>query len=220
VTARTRLLGLTAAVVAALAIAPASASASGGLNVTLSGGQLQITGDSEVNQVALVTVTPPGSSSPDLVVGDVAAGIVDPIPFFCFRVDPTIIRCPHTMIYGITVDLGPGNDTVSAKGISEAEAYDTALIYIQMKLGAGKDIAQGAPGRNSISGGPGNDTIVGGPFDDRLFGGGANDFLDGLGGNDLFQCGAGGRDLFNDGPGKDLVNIRTCEKRVRRHFVP
>jgi Ca2+-binding RTX toxin-like protein len=214
------LAGLSAVVIAVLAVVPASANAAGGLVVSLSGGQLRITGDNEVNDVALVTVTPPGSSSPDLVVGDVSAGIADPIPPFCPRVDPTIIRCPHSMIHGIDVNLGPGNDTLSAKGISEVEAYDITQIYIQAFLGKGRDVAQGSPARNAISGGAGNDMIMGGPLGDRLFGGGQNDFLVGLGGNDLFQCGAGDHDLFNDGPGKDLVNVRTCEKRVHRAFVP
>jgi Ca2+-binding RTX toxin-like protein len=204
---------------AALALAPASASAGAGVTVSLSpSGSLQITGDAEVNHVALVTVTPSGGS-PDFVIGDVAAGISDPLPSACPRVDPTIVRCPLSMIHSVNVGVGAGNDTVSVKGLYAAAAYDIQQIYI--KLAKGNDVAVGGPASpNTILGGAGRDMIMGGPFGDRLFGGGQDDFLVGLGGNDLFQCGSGDADLFNDGPGKDLVNVKTCERRVHREFVP
>jgi hypothetical protein len=217
--ARTKLAGLLAIVAAGLVMAPAPASAAGGVSVSLSGGQLQITGDAAVDHVAIVTVTPEGSNSPDLVLGDVTAGVADPIPSSCFRVDPTIIRCPQSSIGGITIDLGPGNDTLSAKGLEGLAAF-TFKRFLTARLGAGNDVAVGAPAPNLLSGGPGRDMLMGGPFADELFGGGQNDFLVGQSGRDLFQCGNGPHDLFNDGPGKDLVNIRACEKRVHREFVP
>ena len=172
-----------------------------------------------VNKLALVTVTPSGGS-PDLVIGDVAAGIADPIPTVCARVDPTIIRCPQSMVGHITIDLGPGNDTLTAKGIQSTRAFDIHREYLRLFLGQGNDVAEGSPGPNAIFAGPGRDLIMGGPLGDKLFGGAQNDFMVGLGGNDLFQCGKGPHDLFNDGPGKDLVNIRACEKRVHRESVP
>jgi Ca2+-binding RTX toxin-like protein len=202
----------------ALALAPASASA--GIHATFDpagNGTLIIQADHSdyVNDVALVDVTPSGGQT-DLVIGDVAAGIADPLPLICPRVDPTIIRCPLSMIHGINIDLGRGNDTMSAKGLSPAVRI--ALRYINANLGSGRDVAVGGPTRNTLAGGPGRDVLTGGNFGDKLFGGGQNDFLVGLGGNDLFQCGNGGKDRFDDGPGKDLVNIGTCEVRVHAKF--
>jgi Ca2+-binding RTX toxin-like protein len=202
----------------ALALAPASASA--GIHATFDpagNGTLTIQADYSdyVNEVALVDVTPNGGQT-DLVIGDVAAGIADPLPSICPRVDPTIIRCPLSMIHGINIDLGRGNDTLSAKGLSPEVRI--ALRYINANLGQGRDVAVGGPTRNTLIGGPGRDLLMGGPLGDKLFGGSQNDFLVGLGGNDLFQCGKGSADRFNDGPGKDLVNVGTCEVRVHTRF--
>jgi Ca2+-binding RTX toxin-like protein len=173
----------------------------------------------ENNRMAFATVTPTGGS-PDLVVGDLAAGIADPIPTICVRVDPTIIRCPLLMIDGVNIDLGPGNDTLSGKSLTDAPGYDISQLPFRAILGAGRDVALGGPGPNVIFGGAGRDLIMGGPLDDKLFGGAGNDFLVGEEGNDLFQCGGGPHDLFNDGPGRDLVNVKRCERRVHREFAP
>jgi hypothetical protein len=212
--------GLTAAVVvASLAMLPASAQA--GLKVSFDprgNGQLVIQADYSdyVNKLALVTVDP-GGGSLDLVIGDVTAGIADPIPTVCFRVDPTIIRCPQSAITGLNINLGPGNDTMNASGLEQLAAF-TMRQFLTAQLGPGNDVAKGAPAANTIYGGPGRDMIMGGPFADRLFGGAQNDLAVGLGGNDLFQCGKGNHDLFNDGPGKDLVNVGTCEVRTHTKF--
>jgi Ca2+-binding RTX toxin-like protein len=217
VSGRRALARLITIIAAVLAVAPASANA-GGLVATLGAdGSLQITGDSQVDHVALVTVTPPGSSTPDLVVGDVTAGITS-FPPSCFMVDPTIFRCLQSSITGININLGPGNDTLNAQGISLPEGFDAKKEFIKLYLGRGRDVAKGAPAPNLISGGPGRDLIMGGSFDDHLFGGAGNDLLVGEEGNDLFQCGKGPHDLFNDGPGRDLVNVRTCEVRVHQGF--
>jgi Ca2+-binding RTX toxin-like protein len=217
VSGRRALARLITITVAVLAVAPASANAAGGLVATIGAdGTLQITGDSQVDHVALVTVTPPGSSTPDLVTGDVTAGIAS-IPPSCFMVDPTIFRCLQSSITGININLGGGNDTLSAKEIQE---INLRVARFNAELGKGNDVAVGGPFPNVILGGPGRDMIMGGPFDDRLLGGPQNDFSVGLGGNDFFNCGKGPNDLFNDGPGKDLVNVRTCEQRVHRQFVP
>jgi len=203
-----------------MAIAPASAQADIVATYDPAGnGRLILKADYRdyVNQMALATVAPSGGST-DLVVGDVAAGIADPLPSICPRVDPTIIRCPLSMIHMINIDLGPGSDTLSAEGVDQAAAYDITQLYIKAHLGKGRDVAVGGPGTNVIFGGAGNDMIMGGPLRDKLFGGAQNDFLVGLGGNDLFQCGKGSRDRFNDGPGKDLVNVATCEVRVHSKF--
>jgi Ca2+-binding RTX toxin-like protein len=216
---RSALGRLTAGVIALMAIVPASAHA--GIKVTFDpagNGDLVIQADYSdyVNKLALVTENPSGTS-PDLVIGDVTAGIANPIPSICFRVDLTIIRCQQSMVGQININLGRGNDTLNAKGIEQLAAF-TMQQYLTAHLGPGKDVAEGAPAANVIFGGPGRDLIMGGPFGDKLFGGAQNDFLVGLGGNDLLQCGNGPHDLFNDGPGKDLVNVGTCEVRVHTKF--
>ena len=218
---KSALARLTAGVVALFAFVPASAQA--GLTVTYNPAGdgdwvLSASYSDYVNKLALVTVTPSGGT-PDFVIGDVSAGIADPIPSVCFRVDPTIIRCPQSLVGQVNIDLGRGNDTLTAKGLEGLAAF-TFRRFLTAQLGAGNDVAEGAPAANRIFGGPGRDMVMGGPFGDKLFGGGQNDFLVGQAGKDLFQCGKGRNDLFNDGPGADLVNVATCERRVHREFVP
>src|SRR5919201_3294019 len=77
----------------------------------LSAGELRLDDpDGADDQIAITTVTPTGGL-PDLVIGDVTAGIADPIPGFCQRMDPTIIRCPLNQVMSVTGFLGGGNDT-------------------------------------------------------------------------------------------------------------
>jgi hypothetical protein len=216
------MLMLIAVVISMVAVSSASAIPRGAevqLNTRpdLRSTSLVVNAFAENNRMALATVTPSGGS-PDLVIGDIAVGIADPIPSVCARVDATTIRCPQLMINDIRIDLGPGNDTVSARDIHAAEGHDISQIYVN--LGKGNDVAVGGPFPNVLLGGPGRDMLMGGAFSDRLFGGADNDFLVGLEGKDLFQCGKGPEDLFNDGPGKDLVNVRTCEHRVHKVFLP
>jgi RTX calcium-binding nonapeptide repeat (4 copies) len=155
---------------------------------------------------------------PDLILGDPSAATVGPIPSPCVSVSANTFRCPAAELQSIIFDLGPGNDTFSAAQIERSMAPN--LARIKVVLGSGNDEAVGGPVPNVIFGGAGRDLIMGGPLGDKLFGGGGNDFLVGQEGNDLFQCGKGRHDLFNDGPGKDLVNVRACERRVHREFVP
>jgi Ca2+-binding RTX toxin-like protein len=122
------------------------------------------------------------------------------------------------MVVQIFINLGPGNDTLSAGKLDPVEAAAVRIFYAS--LGPGRDVAVGAPVPNVIHGGQGRDLLMGGPDEDDLFGGGQNDFMVGLGGNDLLQCGKGNNDIFNDGPGKDLVNVRACEHRTHKQFAP
>src|SRR4051794_15892547 len=221
--ARRTLLVLLAAAITAIAVPSASAFPRGAevqLTTTrpdLQSASLVVTAFGDNNRMALATVTPSGGS-PDLVIGDVAVGIADPIPSVCARVDMTTIRCPQLMINDIRIDLGPGNDTLSDRAIYAAEGHD--ISQINVNLGKGNDVAVGGPFPNVLLGGPGRDALMGGASSDRLFGGAGNDFLVGEAGDDLFQCGGGPEDLFNDGSGKDLVNVRTCENRVHKQFAP
>ena len=209
------------AVVAALLIAALAPSGASATKLTLENlGPLEwhiLLNDPlhHVNHVGVTTTTPTGGS-PDLVIGDLADGIDDPVPFPCQRVDAMIVRCPLNMITGFTADLGGGNDTF---GIGVTQDIDTAALQIYTAyLGAGNDVAKGGPVINQFYGGSGRDELKGGPKADFLYGGAQNDFSVGLGGNDLFECGKGRHDRFNDGPGKDKVNVGTCEFRVHTIF--
>src|SRR5204862_4696031 len=88
---RTALLFLATGLVTLVAAAPANASLGSGVSITTTQrpdlrSTLQITDPfREDNRMAFATVTPEGGS-PDLVVGDLAAGIADPIPTICGRV--------------------------------------------------------------------------------------------------------------------------------------
>src|SRR3954447_15231804 len=163
--ARHTLSVLIAVVITSVAVPSASAFPRGAevqLTTTspdLQSASLVVNAFGENNRMALATVTPSGGS-PDLVIGDVAAGIADPIPSSCARVDPTIIRCPQLMINDIKIDLGPGNDTVSDRGIYAAAAHDISRIYVS--LGKGRDVAVGGPFPNVLLGGPGRDMLMGG----------------------------------------------------------
>jgi Ca2+-binding RTX toxin-like protein len=167
------------------------------------------------DQVGISSATPT-AGKPDLVIGDLTAGIQNPLPNVCQRVSSTIIRCPLTGFTSVTANLGGGNDTW---GIGTTTDIDAAALQLYTAyLGAGNDVAEGGPVSNQLYGGAGRDEIKGGPKNDGLFGGAQNDLAVGLGGDDLFQCGKGNRDRFNDGPGRDRVNVATCEIRVKTLF--
>jgi hypothetical protein len=201
---------LCAALCAAL-LAPAGAQA-----VKVTYGQyepmtLDITDDADVdNEVAITTVTVvPGH--PDAVVGDLKAGIPDPIPAECARVDANIVRCPATILVGVVGFLGGGNDRLSVAedfGYGRWAAFDRSAQssatspFVRIQFGAGadvgsdlspyRDIWNGGTGRDRLSSGPGNDLVRGGPQ------------------NDIIDCGPGHHDVGVGGPGKRDLG-RRCE---------
>jgi Ca2+-binding RTX toxin-like protein len=210
-----------AAVAIALSIGALTPAGAYAITITLtpaSGGTYEIHLDDNigtVDQVALTTVTPSGGM-PDLVIGDITAGISDPIPSPCQRVSQIGIRCPLGMIMRVSGNLGSGNDTW---GFGVTQDLDNAAIQLyKAYMGPGDDVYEGGPAANEVHGGPGRDEIQGGPKGDFLYGGAQNDFSVGLGGNDLFRCGKGRHDRFNDGPGKDRVDLGSCEFRVHTIF--
>jgi RTX calcium-binding nonapeptide repeat (4 copies) len=210
-------LGLLIAAMA-VALAPASASAVTVTTITFDGTIYQVDLDDDLgvrNEVGLAILTPAGGS-PDLVLGDLSAGIPDPIPSICQRVDLETIRCPLNLITAVDADLGPGNDIW---GASTIEDVDTAALRVfRAFMGPGNDRAVGGDVRSQLHGGPGRDLLAGGPDRDLLFGNAGNDFMVGLGGRDVFRCGNGRKDRFNDGKGKDRVDVGACELRVGSKF--
>jgi hypothetical protein len=199
------------AVLGAALLVPAGAQA-----VKLTYGQyepmtLDLTDDTGVdNEVAITTVTVvPGH--PDAVVGDTKAGIPDPIPAECARVDPEVVRCPATILVGVVGFLGGGNDTLAVdedfgyggSGPFDRSAGSSATSpFVRVQFGAGTD--QGSdlsPYRDVWNGGAGRDRLSSGPGDDLVRGGPQNDVID---------CGPGHHDVGIGGPGK-LDLGRRCE---------
>jgi hypothetical protein len=162
------------------------------------------------NEVAITAVTVV-VGHPDVVVGDTKAGIPDPIPPECARVDPTIVRCPANILVGVIGVLGAGNDNLSVSddfgyfSASNRLSGATAAAgsqFVRMQFGPGADSASDlSPYRDIWNGGSGKDRFNSGPGNDKIKGGSQNDIID---------CGAGHHDVGIGGPGK-LDLSRHCE---------
>jgi len=197
---RRALIAVTTAT-ALLALLPAGASA-----VKLTYGQyspmtLDLTDDQGVENEVGLTKVEMVEGHPDVVVGDLTAGIPDPIPSQCARVDSTVVRCPAGIIVGVVAILGGGNDTL---GISENFGYRSVSPlaatgaafnpFVRVQFGAGADRASDlSPYRDIWNGGPGRDRLASGPGNDKVKGGAQNDIID---------CGKGKHDVGIGGPGK------------------
>jgi Ca2+-binding RTX toxin-like protein len=192
-----------------LAALPAGASA---ITVAIQNGTLVITGDSVPNTVGIDTVTLPGAE-PDIVIGDLSAGIPDPIPPDCARIDQDDIRCPAKVI-GVIGNLGAGNDVLgvgshftyppmaSASSRLAFTAADSELPTVRMQFGPGADRGSDQSVANDFwNGGTGKDRLASGPSNDVVKGGAQNDIID---------CGTGKRDVGVGGPGKRDLGIH-CE---------
>jgi hemolysin type calcium-binding protein len=200
-----------AVAVAMLAVLPAGAQA-----VKITYGQYQpmtldLTDDEGVDNEVAITKVEVVAGHPDAVVGDTKAGIPDPIPPECARVDPTIVRCPATILVGVIAVLGGGDDSLSVSddfgyrsatafnGTSQAAAFNP---FVRVQFGSGADLGSDlSPYRDIWNGGPGRDRLASGPGNDKVKGGAQNDVID---------CGPGHHDVGIGGPGK-LDLGRRCE---------
>ena len=191
-------LGLSTAVVLALAaVAPPAASALDVRTQQVNPGVIFLEASHDfANEVGITWVTSP-SGKPDLVIGDLSAGISDPIPSECARVDPSTVRCPADLFTMLDALLGPGPDSISVVPAVSVDGF----ISMRLQLGAGRDRAQdGGQTRDVWNGGPGRDQMNSGPGNDKVKGGAQNDLID---------CGFG-KDLGIGGPGKFDLS-RNCE---------
>jgi Ca2+-binding RTX toxin-like protein len=199
----------------ALAIAlaaPAGASAGVQANAATVLGEpyIFVLDSSEAQNRMAVTTVEVVEGFPDIVIGDTSAGIVDPIPPDCARVDPTIIRCPASNYVGLMGDLGPGDDFLSvardfgyrSAGFPAAGTAAGPAGLVRMQFGPGADAASDlSPYRDVWKGGSGRDRFNSGPGNDKVNGGSQNDIID---------CGAGKHDVGIGGPGKRDLG-RRCE---------
>ncbi|WP_424932511.1 calcium-binding protein [Amaricoccus macauensis] len=110
------------------------------------------------------------------------------------------------------VDMGAGNDTVSARGderfLLEGDESRGAASYdnLNVNLGTGDDTYFGSDGTDLfIFGFEGNDLLFGGAGGDNLFGDQNNDRLFGEDDDDQLEGGAG-RDVLVGGNGQDLLH--------------
>jgi Ca2+-binding RTX toxin-like protein len=217
--------------VAAVLIAPASASAVEVRMVQIESKivEVDLTDTRDVPNVIAITAVTPSGGSPDLVIGDTTAGIPDPIPSVCARIDPEIIRCPADLFgvqleikpvlrggkdeFTITLDVNPVISDLTEVHASLGKGADTVRDFSEFMDffvgGFGADTMIAGPGRDKVKGGPGPDKAKGGPGRDLLLGGGQNDLLLGGANRDVIDCGAGPHDIGVGGPGRDLG--KNCE---------
>ena len=127
---------------------------------------------------------------------------------------------PVSTTFGVTVDGGPGADTMDAdaSGRITASYGDRTAGIVASLDGVANDGEPGegdqlGPGVIGVAGGSGPDAITGGARDDFLYGGRGNDtilgvagkdFLSGNEGDDTVDGGAGDETFYAD-PGADVV---------------
>ena len=133
------------------------------------------------------------------------------IEIFGGRGDDSIrIDAPGLRI-GVTINGGPGNDTISggprgdrlAGGLGD-DTIDGGDGNDEIFGGVGADYLRGGRGADRIVGGEGEDAIDGGIGNDRLFGGLGDDIVDGEAGLDTVR-GDAGDDRLLGGTGRDKL---------------
>lgn len=118
----------------------------------------------------------------------------------------TRVSCPSGGVSAVSVQMGDGNDAVSA-------ALD---IPVSIDGGDGDDVLKGGRTDDLLQGGNGNDTLYGFEGSDRYVGGAGDDTVDSVGGGtDTLDCTGGGLDKVQRdqvdkltgcaGPGASLV---------------
>ncbi|HYP55603.1 MAG TPA: hypothetical protein VEQ41_04790 [Solirubrobacterales bacterium] len=188
----TKTLLIFAALLAALALAPAAAPAA--YNVLLAGGpeanRIQITLSPDGRQYAIESIVP-------LEVGGEVCVHPDGVE--------NELVCDAPRIASFEVNSGAGEDIVSVAS--------TVPVPVTLRGGPGGDLLIGGGSADKLVGGAGTDHLVGGPGTDALFGGPGIDVLGGGGGDDLL-VGGPSKDHLQGGPGKDLEfpEARTAAK--------
>jgi hypothetical protein len=227
------LLGLAALSIAVLGLAPAGASAAMG---TSRAPLCEMRPDlctvrltdpvGEKNNLVATLLTPAGGKQ-DLVIADTVAGIADPIPPDCARIDLTIIRCPANLYGGLSGSLGGGDDSFTLD-IPPSEAdRPFEPNFMDLIFGAGDDqltvVVKNIAAEVKYALGPGNDTgVIRGQFifspADRktgravstakraaeVSGGAGRDRISGGNGAEVLKGGSG-RDQLKGGQGSDKV---------------
>jgi hypothetical protein len=186
------MLRLLIAAIAALAVAPAAASAA---TVTFDPafGVIRIVD----NDGAADDITVEETSALHIVTS--SAGALDS-DGSCTAMGPTQQNCPRGT--SISVDLGDLDDRFRASDVT---------VPIAVAGGAGNDDILTGSGRDVLAGGVGNDTLDGGPNIDEFFGETGDDTINAHDGHpERISCGAG-----NDVANNDFIDIiAECERGV------
>ena len=93
----------------------------------------------------------------------------------CSVVAPKRVRCPVTVLPGVVVDAGDGNDTVDDDLYVTPFTTYGGLGNDVLRGGGGPDTMDGGPGNDSLDGSFGNDVLVGAEGVDALVGGSGRD---------------------------------------------
>lgn len=184
VTPTRSLLGAAAAT-AALAFAPAAASA----NATVSylGGTATIT--SVADESNRITVSTSGNVLRVAEASTTVAGLDNGSPPMCAKPSPKVVQCDTTSfgLASVRANLGPGNDRldapdftvpVTANGEAGGDVLTGGTAADALSGGAGADTLNGAAGADTLGGGADNDVLVAGAGDDRFDGGDGIDTVD------------------------------------------
>lgn len=190
---------VTAAIAFAVA-APATALASGNVDVTDSGGVLRVTGDGGDNTTLFITDDLDSQSANwdgYSVRIEKAAGTLSSSDGTCSPATATNSFYKYycaPVVSSFVVDLGDGNDEIDGITLGAPPAHAPGVPNGTVNGGAGND---------DIGDGNGNDSVDGGPGDDLIDAHAGNDFQDGDG-NDSMQGGAG-NDKIHGGNGNDTL---------------
>jgi hypothetical protein len=139
-------------------------------SVTLSGGILTVTGDSNTTRLA-VSYT----ASNNTVTGSTSSGAVKTVS--------------KSQVSGIKIEGGSRSELISVTS--------ELTIPTTIQGNGGNDTVWGGSGRDSISGGTGNDALHGRGGNDILLGRDGNDWIDGGSGTDSVDGGAGSDSMIN-----------------------
>ena len=185
------------------------------INVTRSGGEIAVSVDIG-NDV-------PGTGPTDAFVSHYPVGEVQSITVNALDGGDSITVQAGLGI-AVTVNAGPGNDTIVGGAGPETLIGDSGND--QIFAGGGNNTVNDGPGNDLVdlteNSAPlfystvlGNDTVLGSSFDDTFFGSSGNDRFEGRGGNDTMTGGPGTDELFgqegsdtavwNNGDGSDTV---------------
>ncbi len=164
-------------------VLPASALGVAEVNRDAVTGIVTITDPVPVGATDAITVSAVGATH---VVSDPSG--VDDISGGACTDNGASVTCPAGS--SIAVDLGAGNDSFNAPGVS---------VPVSVAGGAGNDTLTGGAGADVLAGGDGNDVLNGQAGVDDYFGEGGNDTIEARdGAAERIACGAGSDQARND----------------------
>ena len=147
--------------------------------------------------------------------------------------NPIEIFCTKASIKGVSIDVGPREDSVVYNPDQTPVSLDGNVGADSLTAGASDDQVTGGQGNDTIAAGAGDDEVTGDDGDDTIQGGDGNDKIDGGAGADRIDAGGGDDTIVSDdgiadtidcGPGTDGVTADTVDtlsncENVQKHFV-